>query len=193
MFVVWSDSMSKTDFSAGDLIIVKETDTKQLQVGDIITFESTDPTSFGQTITHKIKAIQTDNRGTRTFTTYGTTTGDEDVVPVYESHIIGKYVGKIPSIGYFSDFLKKPVGYVTCILLPCVVLFTMQFINISGALSKKRAYEKAELESQRDELASQHQQIAAELEEAERLKKELEELKKKLSESNANDTTKNGN
>ena len=35
MFIVLSDSMSKTDFAAGDLVLVKEVDPKELKEGDI--------------------------------------------------------------------------------------------------------------------------------------------------------------
>lgn len=185
LFIVWSDSMKKTDFAAGDLIIVKETDTKKLNVGDIITFESTSQMSFGDTITHKIKEINKSDSGEFMFTTYGTSNGEENVddTPVYESNIIGKYCGKIPSFGYFANFLKEPLGYVLCILLPCVMLVVMQMINIGGAISQKRKIEKADLDNQRGELAAKHEQIAAELLEAENLKKELEELKKKILDS----------
>lgn len=36
MYIVNSDSMSATDFNAGDLILVKEVDPSALNVGDII-------------------------------------------------------------------------------------------------------------------------------------------------------------
>ena len=39
-YIVVSDSMSKTDFNAGDLILVKEVDPTTLQVGDIISYQS---------------------------------------------------------------------------------------------------------------------------------------------------------
>ena len=41
MFIVLSDSMKKTDFDAGDLVLVKEVDPSTLQVGDIISYQST--------------------------------------------------------------------------------------------------------------------------------------------------------
>ena len=39
-YIVNTDSMSKTDFKAGDLILVKETDPSTLKAGDIITYMS---------------------------------------------------------------------------------------------------------------------------------------------------------
>ena len=40
MYIVTSDSMSKTDFDAGDLILIKEVDPDSLEKDDIITFIS---------------------------------------------------------------------------------------------------------------------------------------------------------
>ena len=39
-FIVLSDSMSKTDFSAGDLVLAKEVDPSALKEGDIISVRS---------------------------------------------------------------------------------------------------------------------------------------------------------
>jgi dipeptidyl aminopeptidase/acylaminoacyl peptidase len=68
-YIVKTDSMSATDFSAGDLIFTKYTDPTQLQVGDIITFISQDSDSFGQVITHKIRAKVVDAEGNNGFIT----------------------------------------------------------------------------------------------------------------------------
>ena len=51
-FIVQSDSMSATDFDAGDLIFVKEVSMSELKEGDIISFISRSTESLGETITH---------------------------------------------------------------------------------------------------------------------------------------------
>ena len=48
MFIVLSDSMKKTDFDAGDLIFVKETDASKLEAGDIISYISTNTARNGR-------------------------------------------------------------------------------------------------------------------------------------------------
>ena len=52
-FIVLSDSMSATDFSAGDLVLVKEVDPATLQEGDIISFSSQNTSNFGEIVTHR--------------------------------------------------------------------------------------------------------------------------------------------
>ena len=56
----------------------QEVDPATLQAGDIITFQSTNPASYGESITHKIRALTTDASGNPGFITYGTTTGVDD-------------------------------------------------------------------------------------------------------------------
>ena len=73
-FIVRTDSMSKTDFSAGDLILLKEVDPSTLKEGDIIAYISQNPANYGETVTHKIRRLTTDANGDPGFITYGTTT-----------------------------------------------------------------------------------------------------------------------
>lgn len=62
-FIVMSDSMSATDFDAGDLVLIKETDPSTLKVGDIIAFQSPDEANYGEIVTHKIRELTTDESG----------------------------------------------------------------------------------------------------------------------------------
>ena len=77
-FIVLSDSMSKTDFNAGDLVLVKEVDPSTLQEGDIIAYTSQNVSNYGETVTHKIRRLTTDANGEPGFVTYGTTTDTDD-------------------------------------------------------------------------------------------------------------------
>ncbi len=62
-YIVLSDSMSATDFSAGDLVIVKKVDPTTLQEGDIISYQSQNMENYGATVTHKIRAKTRDGGG----------------------------------------------------------------------------------------------------------------------------------
>ena len=60
-YIVLSDSMSKTDFDAGDLVLVKEVkDFSSLKEGDIISYISQNTENYGQTVTHKIRSRTVD-------------------------------------------------------------------------------------------------------------------------------------
>ena len=119
-FIVLSDSMKATDFDAGDLVIIKQTDPSTLKEGDIISFQSPDETNYGEIVTHKIRELTTDEEGHPGFITYGTTTDSNDQGIVTYNLVIGKYQGHIPKVGTFFNFLKS-VLYLHSVLYidPC--------------------------------------------------------------------------
>ena len=114
-YIVLSDSMSATDFDAGDLVLVKEVDPNTLKEGDIIAYQSQNSENYGATVTHKIRARTTDANGNPGFITYGTTTGVDDETVVTYPFILGRYQVALPGMGTFFRFLKTPQGYITCI------------------------------------------------------------------------------
>ena len=103
-FIVLTDSMSKTDFDAGDLVLVKEVDPSTLAEGDIIAFISQDSSNFGETVTHKIRRLTTDASGQPGFITYGTTTDTDDGTVVTYPYVLGKCSTHIANVGSFFWF-----------------------------------------------------------------------------------------
>ena len=102
-FIVLSDSMSATDFDAGDLVIVKEVDPATLKEGDIISYTSQNSSNYGEIVTHKIRRLTTDANGEPGFVTYGTTTDTDDETIVTYPFVNGKYVAHLPmSVHSFS-------------------------------------------------------------------------------------------
>ena len=181
LYIVNSDSMSATDFNAGDLIMVKETDPSTLQEGDIISYISQDSSSFGETITHKIRKKTTDARGNPGFVTYGTTTDTDDETIVTYMYILGKYEGKIPGMGYFFNFMKTPAGYVICIFIPFMLLIIYQGVK---SFMLFRRYKKQQMEGMQEE----RDQLATEREKNAQMLAELEALRAKLGEQGIGDS-----
>ena len=172
-FIVTSDSMSATDFDAGDIAISKNVDPQTLREGDIITFLSQDSNSFGEVITHKIRRLTTDANGRPGFVTYGTTTDTDDESIVTHEYVVGKYVGRIPNVGSFFMFLKTTPGYILCILLPFLLLIFSQGLN---CIRLFRQYKKEQM----DEMKVEREKIEQERAESQRMMAELLELKAQL-------------
>lgn len=126
-FIVQSDSMSATHFSAGDIVITKKINASKLKEGDVITFISQNSDNYGETVTHKIRKVITDKKGEVAFVTYGTTTNTDDAELVTE--VIGKYIGHIPYLGRFFVFLKTTPGYVLFVLSPFLLLIISKEIK----------------------------------------------------------------
>ncbi len=183
-FIVRSDSMKATDFDAGDLILLKEVDPATLQEGDIIAFRSEDPDSFGETFTHKIRALTTTEEGEPAFVTYGTTTNVDDLYPVTYDQILGKYQFTLEGIGTFFAFLKTVPGYICCIFLPFMFLIVMQGLNSIRLFRQYKEEEMAEItlkrEKEMEEMAVEREKLAAERAESQKMLEQLQQLQAKM-------------
>lgn len=175
MYIVSSDSMSATDFDAGDLIFVKEVDPATLVDGDVISYISQNSESFGETITHKIRTTTVDGEGNPGFITYGTTTGVDDATIVTYPYVMGKYTGHITGLGNFFAFLKTVPGYIICILLPFLLLIVYQGVNFVRLFRRYKAEQKAEITAEREQIAAERAENAKLLEELQVLKAQLEQ------------------
>lgn len=174
-YIVNSDSMSATDFDAGDLILIKAVeDANTLEVGDIITYISQNTESYGETITHKIRSITTDANGNLGFVTYGTTTGSDDETIVTVPYILGKYEKTIPKMGTFFNFLKTPQGYIICIFVPFILLILYQGINSIRLFQRYKKEQFEEMEEEKAKIESERAENAKMLAEIQSLKEQLE-------------------
>lgn len=173
-YIVLSDSMSKTDFDAGDLVLVKEVDPTTLKEGDIISFISENPDNKGQVITHKIRSKATDQYGNPGFITYGTSTGISDDAVVSYAHIQGKYCFALPNVGTFFNFLRTTPGYIICILLPFLLLIGYQAVTCVVLFRRYRAQQMDDIKKEKQELEAERKKSEEMLEELKRLKAQLQ-------------------
>ena len=175
-FIVLSDSMSKTDFDAGDLVLVKEVDPTTLKEGDIIAYTSQNTANYGETVTHKIRKLTTDANGEPGFITYGTTTDTDDETVVTYRYVLGKYSSHIPKVGEFFQFLKTTPGYIVCILVPFLLLILLEGIRCIRLFRKYKAEQQAELQAERDK-------IEADRAETQRMMQELLQMKAQMAQN----------
>lgn len=200
-YVVLTDSMSpsennkedKVHFDAGDIVLIKSVKNKAaLKEGDVIAFVSKNSSSFGETVTHKIRRVEkTDDGKIIGYTTYGTNTGVDDDVIVQPEFVIGKYAGKLPNIGHFFAFLKTTPGYIVCILVPFLLLISWQGVNTVRLFKQYRKEQMADIEEERAQIAKEREESAAMLKELQALKEQLAKQQSENSseKTNSNDTT----
>ena len=183
-FIVLSDSMSKTDFNAGDLVLVKEVDPSVLKEGDIIAYTSQNTANYGETVTHKIRRLTTDADGQPGFVTYGTTTDTDDETIVTYPYVLGKYQIHFPKVGTFFQFLKTTPGYIVCILIPFLLLILLEGIRCIRLFRRYKAEQQAELQAERDK-------IEADRAETQRIMQELLQMKAQMAQKGeaSSDTT----
>lgn len=175
MYIVNSDSMAATDFRAGDLILVKEVDPSTLKEGDIITFMSQDPQSFGETVTHKIRRVAADAEGNPGFITYGTTTNTNDETIVTYPYILGQYQSRIPGLGTFFNFLKTTPGYFVCIFTPFMLIILYEGVKFFLLFRRYKQEQMEEMQAEREKIEAERAANAKMLEELQALKAQLED------------------
>ena len=188
-FIVLSDSMSKTDFSAGDLVLVKEVDPSTLKEGDIIAYTSQNTANYGETVTHKIRKLTTDANGEPGFITYGTTTDTDDETVVTYPYVLGKYSSHIPKVGKFFQFLKTTPGYIVCILVPFLLLILLEGIRCIRLFRKYKAEQQAELQAERDKIEADRAETQRMMQELLQMKAQMAQSEQRPSEKADSDTT----
>ncbi|MDD3124069.1 MAG: signal peptidase I [Candidatus Izemoplasmatales bacterium] len=135
---VQSDSMSPT-FNKGDLVFI-DTDFSpaDLEVGDVITFQTTIFDSEGNAVnilnSHRIVSIVESENGKLYFFTKGDNNPVQDAEPVTEGFVFGVWNGKVYSnIGGTIDsiiaFLKGPTGFFIFIVLPCFSFLVYELVR----------------------------------------------------------------
>lgn len=187
-YIVQTDSMSLSEknpdaeiyFDAGDIIVSKlPKDPTALQPGDVITFMSINSTSYGETITHMIREVKTSDSGrVLGYVTYGTNTGTNDEALVTPDYVLGVYVAKMPLVGRFFAFVKTVPGYITCILVPFLLLIGYNGANVIRLFRQHKREQMAEIQAEKDK-------IEQERAEAQRMMAELMALKAQLSQNTA--------
>lgn len=188
-YIVQTDSMSRSEknendkihFNAGDIVLIKKVkDTRTLEAGEVIAFISTNPDSYGETITHRIRSVQTNEKGQVTgYETYGTNTGVSDEMIVEPGYVLGRYVGKLPFVGRFFAFVKTTPGYIVCILTPFLLLILYNGTNVVRLFRKYRTEQTEEIRAERAGLAAEREENRRMMEELMKLKAQLERTEEK--------------
>ncbi len=139
VFNVISGSMEPT-YSVGDLIYVKEVDTKDIKVGDPITFVLDEKLTVA---THRVVSVDAANQR---FYTKGDANENIDGNPVHFNNVIGVPQFSIPLLGYVSDFIQNPPGMYITIGVGIVLILAVFLPDI---ITKKP--EEAEKKKEDDE------------------------------------------
>lgn len=121
-FIVLSDSM-ETQIMTGDVVVIKEMDTKELKENDIIAFKDND----NIVITHRIIEIIKDKNENIEYKTKGDNNKDEDDGYVKPEQIEGIYKFRIGKLGNLALFVQTPVGMIICISIPLIMLLLLQW------------------------------------------------------------------
>ncbi len=140
---VQSDSMEDELFE-GDITIGRVYDGRKLEPGQVITFKQrVDDTMILNT--HRIHSA---NELGNSY--YYETKGDnvEEIDRGYRtsSDIVAVHSFRIPKVGLLIDWIRKPAGFIVCVILPIVAVIIYEAYKIIAVLLKARE-EKLVVES----------------------------------------------
>lgn len=189
---VLTDSMKgdKPDcFNKGDLLLCDVVDEKAnntYKEGDIVTFRQ-DINKDGKLdlVTHRIYKVNKDG----SYQTKGDNNISYDQDPnntvffseIYSADILATYHGqKISGLGTALDFIRSPIGFFVCILLPMIIFFIYQAVRVIAnamAYSKEKGKLQAEEAIANSDLSEEQKQQAI----AEYLASQKAEVEKKAS------------
>ena len=144
--IVLTGSMDPT-IKAGDLIVTKKVDAKDVKVDDVISFF--DPEGNGSSIvTHRVIGIEIDETsGEIFFRTQGDNNDIADMTPVSEKNLVGRWEGtRFWGLGYVVLFTQSTVGIIVIIAVIVAGIFVYMMI-------RKRIQDK-ETDSLKAELAA---------------------------------------
>lgn len=135
-FVIVSPSMTPM-INVNDAIVIKRVDDDKYNIGDIISFASSDANYRGLTVTHRVIDKEKISLGQSLYTTKGDNNSIEDPTKVATNSIYGRVLFKIPKIGYIQDFLSKPSNFFLCILIPALIFVLYDLGRIFIMMRKK--------------------------------------------------------
>lgn len=147
-FRVITGSM-EPEIPVGALILSKKEDINSLEVGDIVCFRATYSEIAGQCITHRVISVTRDETGITELQTKGDYNIVADPYPVTEENLIGKVVWWSERNNIFSNFIaffSNKIGFLACIVFPCLFIAGLLFRNSVKNISKELARAKAELQ-----------------------------------------------
>ncbi|MFC2011116.1 signal peptidase I [Chloroflexota bacterium] len=126
---VLSGSM-EPKLKVGSLVVTRPVEPEAIVVGDIITFS---PTTVGEnTITHRV--IGVGQSSPLYFETRGDANDKPDPFAVPARNLIGKICLHVPYWGYFTEFLKTPVGFVGSVVIPGLIIIAAYVTSVWKAL-----------------------------------------------------------
>ena len=156
MFTVVSGSMLP-EYEIGDVVISKNISTKDIKVGDDVSYLGASGTFKGKVVTHRVVKIDKDVDGKLVFHTKGTANLVEDPL-VYENQIYGVVWKKDKMLSFIYKTVATKEGMFLFIGIPILYIVGSEMISIMlEREEKRRAKLKEQKRQEKEELIKEEQ------------------------------------
>ncbi len=126
-----------------DVVVNKKvTNPDQIQVGDIITYVSTNASSEGMTITHRVIEINKTSEGIYEYRTQGDNNSEPDLAYVTFDNVLGKEIMIIPKLGRIQFLIANKKGWLFLLLVPVLVYIFVDIYRLITLLSLNKKVDK---------------------------------------------------
>jgi len=115
-FLAIASGSMRPALEVGDLVIIQGVSPADIQIGDIIVFDSP---QGGRTI-HRVTNIQTQPNGTIQFKTQGDANPTEDIYWTPEQNVHGRVSYRIPYLGWLA--LDPTIPIITIVIIIIIIL-----------------------------------------------------------------------
>ena len=178
-YTIVSPSMNPVIKVYDVVVNIKPSGPEDIEIGDIITYVSTNSTSEGMTITHRVVAITKAENGNYEYQTQGDNNSEPDGVLVTYDNVIGKEIMIIPKLGKIQFLLANKKSWLLLLLIP-VMIFVFKDIydlielfglrrkvdDVTGYIEEPTRVRKNELEIKQKEILKRELSIHAVREDA---------------------------
>lgn len=110
-------------------IVTEAVDPESLQVGDIITFRSTESKLEGALNTHRITSVYEEG-GQLMFHTKGDANAVEDSEPVSSINVVGKVVFISAALGTVVSLFSNPLVFFPFVVVPLILLLGFELVKL---------------------------------------------------------------
>ncbi len=158
MFRVVTGSMEPT-IPVGALLVTKQVDIESIRLDDIICFRTQEAEIWGKIVTHRVVGIFEGLDGRPLLETKGDANLVMDGFLVDQRNFVGKvmwHTGDKSVLSSVFSFFTNKVGFLGCIVFPCLLLAGLVLKDCVGNIKK-------ELQSVMDELESPNEKADWEL------------------------------
>ena len=128
MFNILTGSM-EPDYKVGDVLISKEIDPADIQLGDDIVYEGKEEPFTDLIVTHRVVDLNEEEDGTYKFITRGLANDVDDPI-ITESQVYGKIIYKVRSFSLLSKAINNMYVFFFVIFIPVAVLVFIKILQV---------------------------------------------------------------
>jgi signal peptidase len=133
--IVLSGSMEPA-LPVGSVVFTVPVDPESVRTGDVITFRN--PDRPGTLVSHRVVGVERGPAGLA-IKTKGDANPSEDQWAVGADDIVGRVRWHVPYLGYVTDFVRTPLGFLTVIAFPGAIIIFGEVTSIVRELRARKA------------------------------------------------------